>query len=63
MNVFLKTENHRIDCNLTEILFLGERKTFDRAEHSWGVANAWDHTYAFHSKTCYLPQNTEPSIF
>lgn len=42
INVFLYIEHHRIDWNLTGISFLGERKTFDSAEHSWAVANAWD---------------------
>ncbi len=38
-------EYHGIDCDLTNILFLGEKGTFIWGEHSWGVANAWDHPY------------------
>lgn len=48
---------HLSDRYLTESLFLRETVTFNREEHSQGVANVWDHAYVT-LKTFLLPSQT-----
>ncbi len=60
-NLLLNTECHRIDCNLTEILFLGEQGTSTWGEHSRGVANVWDHPYVT-SQTLPPPSQNNSSM-
>lgn len=56
-NLLLNMDYHVSDRQLTQSLLLRETATFNREEHSQGVANVWDHTYVT-LKTLLLPSQT-----
>ncbi len=55
-------ENHKIDHNLTEILFSGERGTFIRGEHFGGGGRqcVGPPVHHFTNTPAHLPNNARP---